>query len=427
MPIAPIPAHELLVFLLQIGLLLLLAKLLGRVAAHFALPAIIGELLSGVVLGPSLFGKLSHGASNWLLPKQAEQMHLLDGIGQVAVILLVGLTGMELDFGLIRRRLGTATRVSLAGIIVPFVPGVALGYPLAHLLGIGSAHAGVFAFFLGVAMSVSAIPVIAKTLLDMNLIHRNVGQLTLIAGMIDDAFGWFLLSIVSALAVGGVTMGKVSTALLSILFVIVAAALIGRPVVGRVLRLTASSAEATTAAVAVMILLAGALTQSLKLEAVFGAFVCGILIGSSADFAWSRVSALRTVVLAFLAPLFFATAGLRIDLGALAKPKILVAAVLVLLTAIAGKFIGAYIGGRLSRLTHWEALALGAGMNARGVIEVIVAMVGLRLGVLDTDSYTIIVLVAVVTSLMAPPILHLTMRKVEHTAEEDLRLEERVA
>lgn len=426
MLIAPMPAHELMVFLLQVGLLLLLAKVLGRVASHFGLPPIMGELLAGVVLGPSLFGRIASGASHWLLPQQAEQVHVLDGISQIAVVLLVGLTGMELDTALIRRRSATALRVSLAGIIVPFVPGVALGYPLAHLLNISPDHRGLFAFFLGVAMSVSAIPVIAKTLLDMNLIHRNIGQLTLIAGMVDDAVGWFMLSIVSALAIGGVTVGNVGAALVSLPLVAVGAAVVGRPIVRQILRRTADSTEGTTAAVVVLILLSGALTQSLKLEGVFGAFVCGIVIGSCPEFSWSRVAALRTVVLAFLAPLFFATAGLRIDLGALTKPAVLAAAAIVLVVAISGKFAGAYIGGRLSRLTRWEALALGAGMNARGVVEVIVAMVGLRLGVLDTDSYTIVVLVAVVTSLMAPPILRLTMANVEHTADEKLRLQERV-
>jgi Kef-type K+ transport system membrane component KefB len=425
-PVQPVPAHELLVFLLQIGILLLTATLLGRLAARFSMPAVVGELLAGVILGPSLFGWTVPDVSGWLFPKQPEQMHLLDGVGQVGVLLLVGLTGIGIDLALIRRRSLTAVRVSLAGIIVPFVPGIGLGYLLARLLDI-QGRTTVFALFLGVAMCVSAIPVIAKTLMDMNLIHRNIGQLTLAAGMVDDAFGWFMLSIVSAMAIGGVTTGKVTTALLYLVLFVLAAVLVGRHVVRWVLRLCGDSEEWTVAASVVMILLSAAATQALQLEAVFGAFVCGILIGSSPDFQRSRTSALRTLVLTFLAPIFFATAGLRIDLRALGKPMVLLAAVLVLLTAIAGKFAGAYLGALLSRLNRWEALALGAGMNARGVVEVIVAMVGLRLGVLDTDTYTIIVLVAVVTSLMAPPILRLAMRRVEYTAEEELRLNDRLA
>ncbi|MDN3358643.1 cation:proton antiporter [Actinomadura sp. DC4] len=422
-PVPPIPEHELLVFLLQVGVLLLTATFLGRLAARCKMPAVVGELLAGVILGPSLFGWTAPDASGWLFPRQAEQMHLLDGVGQLGVLLLVGLTGIGIDLALIRRRSLTAVRVGVAGVIVPFLPGVALAYVLDRMLDVPG-RTLVFALFLGVAMCVSAIPVIAKTLMDMDLIHRNVGQLTLAAGMIDDAFGWFMLSVVSAMAIGGAPAGQAATALISLTLVVLAAIVFGRHVVRWVLRLCGDSAERTVAACVVMILLAGAATQALHLEAVFGAFICGILIGSSPGFQRPRVSALRTLVLTVLAPVFFATAGLRIDLRALGRPVVLLAAVLVLLTAIAGKFAGAYVGALLSRLNRWEALALGAGMNARGVIQVIVAMVGLRLGVLDTGTYTIIVLVAVVTSLMAPPILRLAMRRVEYTAEEELRLED---
>lgn len=424
-PVPPIASHALLVFFLQVGLLLLLAILLGRLAAKFGLPAIVGELSAGVILGPSLFGLLAPDAAGWLLPSLPEQAHLLDAVGQVAVLLLVGLTGIDMDLRMVRRRKATALRVSLSGLIIPLALGIGLGYPLARLLGTGKADTHVFALFLGVAMCVSAIPVIAKTLMDMNLMHRDVGQLTLAAGMIDDAFGWFMLSIVSAMAAGGLGAGTVVKALLSLVLAVVIALVAGRALVRLVLRASEGSEQQTVAVTAAMILLAAAGTHALGLEAVFGAFLCGMVIGSSSDVARARTRSLRTVVLGFLAPVFFASAGLRIDLTALARPAVLAAALLVLAVAVLGKFAGAYLGARLSRLTRWEALALGAGMNARGVIEVIVAMVGLRLGILDTATYTIIVLVAVATSVMAPPLLRLAMKHVECTTEEDLRLQER--
>jgi Kef-type K+ transport system membrane component KefB len=345
----------------------------------------------------------------------------------VAVLLLVGLTGIELDLAMIRRRTATAVRVSVAGLVIPLGLGIGLGFPLARMLGTGHREVPVFALFLGVAMCVSAIPVIAKTLMDMNIIHRDVSQLTLAAGMVDDAFGWFMLSVVSAVAIGGLTTGKVILALAYLLLVVALALVVGRPVVRYALRLSSGSDEQTVAAAAAMILLAAAGTQALGLEAVFGAFVCGTLIGSSGVFARARIASLRTVVLAFLAPIFFATAGLRIDLRALARPPVLAAALIVLAVAILGKFAGAYLGARLSRLSRWEALALGAGMNSRGVIEVIVAMVGLRLGILNTATYTIIVLVAVVTSVMAPPLLRVATKRTESTPEEHLRLRLRTA
>jgi Kef-type K+ transport system membrane component KefB len=170
-----------------------------------------------------------------------------------------------------------------------------------------------------------------------------------------------------------------------------------------------------------MILLGAVATHALGLEAVFGAFVGGILISSSIGAGRARLAPLRTVVVAVFAPVFFATAGLRMDLTSLWTPKLLAAGLLILAVAILGKFAGAYLGARVSRLNHWEGLALGAGLNARGVIEVVVAMVGLRLGILNVQAYTIVVLVAIVTSLMAPPILRLTMARIEQTAEEEIR------
>lgn len=428
LPVAPLPAHVLLVFLLQVSLLLTLAILLGCLAMRFGMPAVVGELCVGVLLGPSLLGHLAPGLSDWLLPQQNAQFSLLDAVGQLGVLLLVGITGIEVDFKLIRRRAPAAMRVSLAGLVVPLGFGVATGFllPISLLSETESSDRLVFALFLGVAMCVSAIPVIAKTLSDMNLLHRNIGQLTLVAGMIDDIFGWLMLSVISAMATTGLRSGGVASAVRSLLFLavlIILAVTVGRRLVRGTLRTAARAKDSTpTIGVAVIvILLCAAATQAMGFEAVFGAFVGGLLIGSSGTVDLARLAPLRTMVMAVFAPLFFATAGLRMDLTALAEPVVLLAAVVILLIAVLGKFLGAFIGAKFSGLNRWEALALGAGMNARGVVEVVVAMVGLRLGVLNTETYTIVVLVAVMTSLMAPPVLRMAMRRVEHTAEEELR------
>jgi Kef-type K+ transport system membrane component KefB len=201
------------------------------------------------------------------------------------------------------------------------------------------------------------------------------------------------------------------------------AVVIGGPLVRGTMRLTGRSDEPGTsiAAAVVIVLLGAACTHSLGMEPVFGAFVAGILLGTARKQDLARLAALRTVVLSVLAPLFLATAGLRMDLTGLRRPSIALAAVAVLAVAIVGKFVGAYLGARLSRLSNWEGLALGAGMNARGVIEVIVATTGLRLGVLDTAGYTIVVLVAIVTSLMAPPLLRVATARITQSDEEMLR------
>ncbi|MFC4056735.1 cation:proton antiporter [Planomonospora corallina] len=422
----PIAAHSLLVFLLQVGLLLALALLLGRLAMRFGMPTVVGELLVGVILGPSFLARLAPGLHAWLFPPDPGQLHLLDAVGSIGVLLLVGLTGAHMDTGLIRRRGAAAAGVSAGGLIVPLGLGIGAGLLLPRSLAGEGTDPLVFALFLGTSLCVSAIPVIAKTLLDMRLLHRDVGQLLLIAGMIDDAFGWFMLSIVSAMAAGAVTAGTVPAALLRLLAVAVFALTVGRPLVRGALRLAGGPQDPgpRAATVVVLILLAAAGTHALDLEAVLGAFVCGLLICSSGEAGRAGLAPVNTIVLSVLSPIFFATAGLRIDLTALARPAVLLSALAVLAAAVAGKFLGAYAGARLSGLGRWEAVSVGAGLNARGVIEIVVAMTGLRLGILSGEAYTIVVLVAIVTSLMAPPVLRVAVARIRQTAEERAREEE---
>lgn len=422
-PIAPMAPHELLVLLLQLGILLSLAIALGRLAVRLGMPAIVGELASGVIVGPSVFAHLAPDVSAWLLPRNPGQQHLLDAVGQIGVLLLVGITGMHIDLGLLRRKGSTAAGVSAGGLLVPLAFGIGLGFVLPGSLVAHDTERTVFALFLGVAMCVSAIPVIAKILLEMRLMHRNIGQLIMNAAAVDDIAGWLMLSVVSALASTGVWANRIAISVGSLVALIVLVIVVGRPVVRLTLRLSSRSADAgvSVASVVALLLLFAAGAHALGMEPVLGTFLCGILIGSSGLLSLDWLNPLRTLVLSVFAPIFFATAGIRMDLTALGQPEVLISALAVLVVAIVGKFTGAYLGARATRLTHWEGLALGAGLNARGVIEVIVALVGLRLGILNTAAYTIIVLIAIVTSLMAPPTLRFAAKRIGITDEEHER------
>lgn len=405
-PVPTIAPHSLLLFLLQVSVLLLLALILGAVARRFKMPSVVGELGAGVLLGPSLFGFFFPDSFNWLFPPNPGQFHLLDAVGQVGVIMLVGLSGMELNLALLRRCGASAVRISITGLVIPLAFGIGAGFLLPDALVPDTVSRLLFALFMGVALCVSAIPVIAKTLMDLKLMGHRVGQLSLAAGMIDDIVGWIILSIVAAMiTTGGVQGGTLMVSLFYVALTIGFALTLGRYLVRKTLDLVRRSSPdddgPVVTAMAAMVLLSAAVTHAMHLEAVFGAFVCGILIGSDINFKKIRLP----TVLSVLAPLFFATAGLRIDLTTLASPLVLVSAIVVLMVAIAGKFIGAYLGGRMSKMSSRESLALGAAMNARGVIEIVIANVGVRLGVLTTEAYTIIVLIAVVTSLTAPPLL----------------------
>lgn len=414
-PPSTLGAHSLLVFLVQVAVLLGVALVLGRLAVRVGVPAVVGELASGVVLGPSLLGTFAPVFDN------PAQLHLLDAVGQFGVLLLVGFTGMHLDLGLARRQGRAAAWVGAGGLLVPLGLGVAAGFLLpATMLG-PAAERPVFALFLGVAVCVSAIPVIAKVLLEMNLLHRDIGQLTITAAAVDDVVGWSLLAVVSGMAAAsGLTAGHVAWTIGALVLVAVFAVLAGRPLTRGVLRLAERSGDpgVTVAVVVLLVIAFAAGTHALELEPVLGAFMCGLVISSVGGVAREPLAVVRTFVMGVLAPLFFATAGLRMDLTALRHPAVLGTALAVLLLAVVGKFAGAYAGARLARLTHWEGLALGAGLNARGVIGVIVALVGLRLEVLTTEAYTVVVLVSVVTSLMAPPTLRYAARRIAVTDEE---------
>jgi Kef-type K+ transport system membrane component KefB len=421
-PVAPLSGHSVLVFVLDIGVLLGVALLFGLLARRLRLPAVAGELCAGILLGPSVFGHAAPRLSAWLLPAVPDQLHLIDAVGQIGVIMLVGLTGISLDLGLLRRKAGPAATVGAGALLLPLGCGAAVGLLLPRSLMASGSSRGTFAAFIAVAMCVSAIPVIAKTLLEMRLLHRNVGQMIICAATVDDVIGWLLLSVVSAMATAGLHAGKVLTSVGWLALLIVVCLTVARPVVGMVLRLSSRSADpGVTVAVVVLVLLGfGAISQAMGMEAIIGALFGGMVIGSSKWLDVKRLVPLRTFVVAVLAPIFFATAGLRMNISALGQPLVLVVGLLVLAVAIVTKFAGAYLSARSVKIGHWDAVALGAGLNARGVMEIILAIAGLQFGVLTTTMYTIIVLVAVITSVIAPPVLRFAVRRTAAESPEEL-------
>jgi Kef-type K+ transport system membrane component KefB len=412
-PVATLGGHQLLVFLLEVGLLLGVAVSLGALASRCGMPAVVGELAAGVLLGPTLLHKLIPGLSSWLLPHDANQMHLLDAVGQLGVLLLVGSAGSQLDLSLIRRHRRGVGWVGAGALIVPLGVGIVTGLLLPTALRPAGTDHAEFAVFIGVAVCISAIPVIASALMHMGLFDRTIGQLIMGSAAVDDIIGWLLLSVLSATATTGFRMGALGKPIGYLALILLITVTIGRPVIRAVLRLANAAPNPGTrvAVVVVLLVICGAGTQALGMEPILGAFLGGLLIGSSGMLDLSAALALRTVVLAVLAPLFFATAGLRVDLGALGRPAVLGSGIALLAVAVVTKFVGSYLGARIGRLSHWQGVALGAGLNARGVVELIVAVVGLRLGVLNAASYTVIVLIAVFTSMMAPPLLRLAVSR----------------
>lgn len=402
---------------------------MGEIAQRLRQPSVVGEILAGIILGPSLLSGLFPALGAWIIPQSAVSGYLLEVVSLLGALFLLLITGLETDLGLIRQHARTAMGVSFGGILVTFTSGFALGWYLPDdlLAQPGEGYRLVFALFVATAMSISAIPVIAKVLMDMNLMRRDVGQTIIAAGMSDDTIGWVLLSIVAGLAgTGVVTGGAVFEAVGSVVVFLVVSFTLGRWLVKRLLDFVQDevrSADRLVTLVIVMTFAWGAVTQALGLEAVLGAFVMGIVFGQIPRLPEAVHHKLITLSLAVFTPIFFAVAGLKVNARALLEPRLILIALVVIAVASGGKIIGTYLGARLvGGRDHWTALSFGAGLNARGAMEIIIATIGLELGILSQDMFSIIVVMAMATSLMAPPALRWVLQRVQPEAQELERL-----
>ena len=425
-PIAPSSHGDVLQLVIQLALLLGFARLLGELARRIGQPAVVGEILAGVILGPSVLGALIPGIAAIWLPASPVQAQLLETVALIGVMLLMVVTGFETDLGLIRRRAGTAVGVATGGLLLPFAAGLALGWWFpTDLLGDPDQRL-VFALFLATAMAVSAIPVLAAILLELRLMRRDIGQTMLAAGMVDDLAGWAVLGVVIALAEGGGGFGTIGTTVLTVLLFIAVTVVVGPLLVNRTIRFVhrASGTSHRFLTVTLVLVFAwAAFSQALHLEPVIGAFAMGILLGRVRRLPVSVAESLESMALGVFAPIFFAVAGLKVDIVALAEPRLAALTLAVIAVAVVGKLAGAYLGGRwLAGADHWTGLSYGIGLTARGAIGIVVATVGRSLGIITQDVFSMIVVMAVVTSLFTPPFLKVALRRVAPAADEAARL-----
>lgn len=425
--IEPLGHHELLIVLVQLTLLLFVARVLGEALSSVGQPAVIGELLAGVVLGPSLLGFVAPGVYDAVFAVSESQFHLLEAISWIGLIMLLIVTGLETDIDLILNKGQTALVLSLGGVVVPFATGFLLGWFLPVAFIAAASERLVFSLFLATAMSISAIPVIAKVLIELDVIRRDIGQLILAAGMVDDTIGWILLATVAGLARTGVfDLEGVATTVVSVVIFLVVAFTVGQQAIALLIRWvdnTVGSDIALLSTLMLSALAAGAVTQYIGLEAILGAFVVGVLVGQVERFDYEVQQTFEKMTLSVFAPLFFALAGLRMDVVALLDPTVLGVGVIVFAVACFGKFGGILAVSGFVGLSRWEGVTIGGGMNARGAMEIIVATIGLGLGILTTSMYSIIVAIAILTSLMAPAVMRWSLPKIELGTDERRRIE----
>lgn len=424
---ATAPHHDVLVVVIQIAVLLFTARALGEVARRLGQPAVVGEILAGIVLGPSLLSGLFPFVEQWLIPQTETQGYMLDTIRLLGAMSLLLITGLEMDLALIRRQARTAVGISLGGILVPFSSGFLLGQLLPDFLLAPGAHRLIFSLFVAMAMSISAVAVIAKVLIDLKLMRRSIAQTIIAAAMIDDTISWVLLSVVVGLASGqAVNLGNVLGAVGAVLAFLLLSFTGGRWLVKKALDFVqdeVSSPDRLLTLVMVLTFTWAGLAQAINLESVLGAFVMGILFSLMPRLPGEVHRKLASMTFAIFAPIFFAVAGLKVNVINLLEPRLLGLTLLIIFIASMGKLLGGYAGGRLiGGHDHWTALTFGVGLNARGSQEIIIATIGLSAGILSQEMFSIIVLLAMTTSLLAPTSLRWTLKHVVPSEEEQQRL-----
>lgn len=387
--------------LVALAAVILVGRLLARLFAFIHQPPVIGEVVAGILLGPSLLGET---ASAWILP--ASVAPFLGVIAQVGIILYMFLVGLELDGSALRERAHAAVATSHASIVAPFLLGAALAVGLYPRLATSDVPFTSFALFLGTAMSITAFPVLARILADRGMSRTELGVVALSCAATDDVTAWCLLAIVVGVAQAQVSQGLYVT--VGALAFILAVFFLVRPLVRRVVRRwpeEGSLPQGAVAGVFVAVLLSALATESIGIHAVFGAFLLGAIIPHDSAVARHFTHRLGEVVTILLLPAFFAFTGMRTRIDLVTGLDNWLICGLIILVATAGKLGGTLVAARFTGLSWRDAAALGTLMNTRGLMELIVLNIGLDLGVISPTLFAMMVVMALVTTMATAPVL----------------------
>lgn len=416
---------EALLFLLSLAVLLGAARLLGELANRLGWPAVVGEILAGVVIGKTVLGRFAPGAFEWLFPPGAPAT-MLSGYKTVAVVLLLVVAGLEIDLTAVRRSGRALFYTSVFSAIIPAACGYAFGFLLPDASLADPSRRSLHAAFLGIALAISALPVITRTLMDLGLMKSDIGMLVLSAAVVNDIVGWIGFSVlVREIGEGhaGSGNGLWASIGLTIGFLVITLVVL-RPVVDRWLRAMEPSpgeAAPTTrvlSMVMVLALLGAAATEALGIHAVFGGFVVGLAIGDSARLREHTRHVLEDFVTSVFTPVFFATMALHYDFVRSFDPLLTLVVVVI---ACAAKVFGSALGAKLGGAGKREAFAIGFGMNSRGAMEILLAVIALEAKIINEQMFVALVVMAIVTSLISGPAMARLLRPAASPVQKLLR------
>ena len=412
-PLSPIEIES---FLLQIAVLLGVAYVGGQVFKRWKQPTLIGNIIAGVLLGPTILGHWFPEFQILIFKPDQTQANMLSAITWVGLLLFLMEAGIDVNLNVLKRTGSQSIWVSAGGLVIPMISGFTLGALIPENFLIKSSDRFTLSLFLAVSMSISALPPIAMVLREKSMLRHKIGQIALGSAMLDDIVAWILVAVMTSLYLtghfDGLAAAKTTGAALTFLGISYAVA---RPLMTRFISWHNGISPGASAQLSILIffgITGGVITSWLGLESALGVFVVGILIGAAPSLQKNAVHALSLIVSAFLAPLYFGLAGLRLNLWSVLEWNTSGLLLTVLSVAFVSKLIGVYLGAWIAGLSKWERVTLGFGMNARGGTEIIIATIGLSIGLLSKEIYSIIIVMAVVTVILAVPLMTWALSKI---------------
>lgn len=397
--------HPLALLLAQIVTIIVVAKFFGWICVKLKQPSVIGEMIAGIVLGPSLVGLYFPEFSAFMFPK--ESLPNLQFLSQIGLILFMYIVGMELDLSVLRKKAHDAVVISHASIIIPFALGVGLAYFIYKEFAPDGIQFSSFALFMAIAMSITAFPVLARIVQERNLHKTKIGTVVITCAAADDITAWCILAAVIAVVKAGSFSGSIFVIIMAIVYVFLMIRLV-KPFLTRIAESQKGKGFINKALVAVfflILIISSYLTEVIGIHALFGAFMAGAIMPENVKFRNLFIEKVEDVALVLLLPLFFVFTGLRTQIGLLNDPHLWKIGGLIILTAVIGKFVGSALTAKFLRLNWKDSLTIGALMNTRGLTELIVLNIGYDLGVLGPELFAMLVIMALFTTFMTGPSL----------------------
>jgi len=402
--------NEVINLLLQLATMLLMARIFAEVARKFKQPAVVGELLAGILLGPTILGTISPDTFESLFLSNPAANLALDGFVQVAVILLLFIAGLEVELHLVWSQGKAALSISLLGLVVPFALGFVFPYYFPDFFGLAEGNRLLFSLFMGTAMSITALPVVVRILMDLNLFKTKMGMLIVASAMVNDIIGWLIFSVILSFMGKSGSLSLLQTIGITLLFTFfmltVGKALINRslPWVNKKLAWPGGVLSLAMA----FCFMSAAFTEWLGIHAIFGAFLLGIALGDSEHMSERAKEIVHQFINNIFAPLFFVSIGLKINF---ASNFDLMLTLAVLGISFVGKIVGSGFGAFQGGFNVKESLAVGFGMNARGAMEIILGLIALDNGLIDEKLFVALVVMAIITSMSSGPLMKWSLKK----------------